>query len=103
VADLNGEIARNGARGRSWRVDVRRARATLRRKRVRFERLRYRLWWWLSERKDICPATSHSRVVWGIRDAALRIDSGCLQEGDASCWCGKVRADEVSRNGGSGA
>lgn len=60
----------------------------------RFQGLRYRLWSWLCDRSDICPATSHSRIIYGDREAPLRFTPRCLYEDmSLGCWCGKIRAE----------
>jgi hypothetical protein len=56
----------------------------------RFEVLRYRLWAWLCRRPSVCPATSHGRIIYGQREAGLRITPTCLYEDPTlGCWCGK--------------
>lgn len=61
----------------------------------RTERLRYWLWYRLIKVPKVCPAGSHSRVVWGIKDAEWRIDWACRSdcEANGACWCGKLNKE----------
>lgn len=60
-----------------------------------FHCLRFWIWWRIADRPGICPATSHTRIVSGDRDASLRIEPRCLYEDDRlGCWCGKVNPDQ---------
>lgn len=56
------------------------------------ERLRWRLWNFLSGRPGICPAHAHSLIIWGERRSP-RIDRMCRRDlgRNGSCWCGKLR------------
>lgn len=58
------------------------------------ERLRWRLWSWLSNRRGVCPSQAHSRIIWRVRYTPLRIDSTCRSDAarNGTCWCGKVKA-----------
>ena len=56
-------------------------------------RVRWWLWRHLIRHPRVCPASAHSRVVWGIRDAGLAVDGMCRDDAlrNGACWCGKVR------------
>ena len=59
------------------------------------EKLRWRLWAWLSSRRGICPANAHTMVIYGDLRHDPRISSMCRQdcERNGECWCGKLRAE----------
>lgn len=58
----------------------------------RIERIRWRVWSAVSKLPGVCPASAHSRIVMGVRDRPVRIDSMCTRDAadNGVCWCGKV-------------
>lgn len=61
-----------------------------------------RVHWWLwrqvNRLPNVCPARSHSVIVWngwkdGRGERSITIDSSCRSdcERNGACWCGKVR------------
>ena len=61
-------------------------------------RFRHWLWGRVQQWRSICPATSHSVIVWGYLEDP-RIDDMCRQDCalNGCCWCGKLARDKAER------
>lgn len=59
------------------------------------ERVRWKLWWWLTKSRHICPANAHTLLIYGDRRDP-RIDDGCRRDcaANGTCWCGRLREPE---------
>lgn len=57
------------------------------------KRLRWRLWGLLTRSRRICPANSHSLLIWGYKRDP-RVDGTCRRDcaANGTCYCGNLRA-----------